>query len=1042
MIKVVMLPHISHYHNDRSQSGIRRVVEAYFRYLVEFGVELVHPDSRDHDLIVVHAGTSAGPCDVAMTHGLYWTEDYPDSNNWQWKVNGRVIDSIRKAKEVTVPSPWVGESFARDMRFWPHVIPHGIEWDEWQHNEPNGGYVLWNKNRDQDVCDPAPITTLARRFPDGHFVSTFTERGKSKPRNLNVIGVVSHDAMKKIVQSALVYLSTAKETFGIGTLEAMASGVPVLGYAHGGNLDLVRHGVNGYLAEPHNFEDLAEGLSYCVKHRKELGANGREMAKTWTWRTACEKLAGVFEQAMVTEAPTVGVVIPIYNKPPDQIIRAVKSARAQDYGKIENIIVVDDGSVDGHSVQAAVEEATEGDRRVVFIRQQNGGVAVARNRGISELSTKYVVCLDADDWIEPRFVSRCVPQLEDDRSLGITYSGLRWHKPDNSTGISQWPGDFDFQNQLKRHNQVPTCCVFRRDVWERLGGYRQRYGPKGCGAEDAEFWLRIGAYGYGALKVTTAPLFNYSWLSGQTSEPDYTEVDWTAWHPWTADNRHPFASIAKPRLFSHPVRQYDEPVVSVIIPIGPGHETHVVNALDSLEAQGYRKWEAVLVWDQPSREGVERLKTVYPYARWVFIQTPPRGAGHARNRGVEAARADLILFLDADDWLYPQALKRMLDSWDEEEAITYTDYVGIAYVDDPKKLDPALQQRMYYYDEKRRHAVIGYRAADYDCERAQRQPEGQRPWIWCNVTALMPKLWHNEIGGFDEKMPSWEDYDYFCRLARASKCFQRIPEELLVYSFDRGNRREEGRQLYENLIQYLSEKYEKESEVMGCSGCGGRRRAAPRRSPQPTVQRKMGMGVIEAHLDDAEFVMIRYVHPNRGGHPVYGGAVFSQPIHGVKMVKFQGGWKINYGYRNGGGTKTFLVHKLDARLNPHFIEEVPTGPSVPKAQKEMPPPPTAMGEPARKLALDEAPPPHVIMDVEEAYRTAEVEESQEEFAFDPQMLPGVGAVLADKLRERGVDSLDKLIRLGLEGLTEIEGVAEVKAQRIMGAANAMTEKPA
>jgi glycosyltransferase involved in cell wall biosynthesis len=42
-------------------------------------------------------------------------------------------------------------------------------------------------------------------------------------------------------RNAGVYLSTAKETFGIGILEALACGVPVLGYAHGGILDLVQH---------------------------------------------------------------------------------------------------------------------------------------------------------------------------------------------------------------------------------------------------------------------------------------------------------------------------------------------------------------------------------------------------------------------------------------------------------------------------------------------------------------------------------------------------------------------------------------------------------------------------------------------------------------------------------------------------------------------------------------------------------------------------------------------------------------------------------
>jgi hypothetical protein len=36
------------------------------------------------------------------------------------------------------------------------------------------------------------------------------------------------------------------------------------------------------------------------------------------------------------------------------------------------------------------------------------------------------------------------------------------------------------------------------------------------------------------------------------------------------------------------------------------------------------------------------------------------------------------------------------------------------------------------------------------------------PFIWCNVTTLVPKPWHEQIGGFDERMKSWEDVEYHC----------------------------------------------------------------------------------------------------------------------------------------------------------------------------------------------------------------------------------------------------------------------------------------
>ncbi|KKK77394.1 hypothetical protein LCGC14_2854040, partial [marine sediment metagenome] len=119
-------------------------------------------------------------------------------------------------------------------------VPHGIEYLDWEHDEEHRGYVLWNKNRHMDVCSPKAVRELALLRPNILFVSTFAP--KDSPQNLKTIGLQPHDKMKTVIQRSMVYLSTTKETFGIGTLEAMAAGIPVLGFAYGGNLDLVEHG--------------------------------------------------------------------------------------------------------------------------------------------------------------------------------------------------------------------------------------------------------------------------------------------------------------------------------------------------------------------------------------------------------------------------------------------------------------------------------------------------------------------------------------------------------------------------------------------------------------------------------------------------------------------------------------------------------------------------------------------------------------------------------------------------------------------------------
>lgn len=306
-MKVLMRPHLSELGNQ--VGGIPEVVKAYFRFLPQFGVELVDLNSGDYDLIAAHAGITGGEVTVAHCHGLYFTSDY-NADEWEYRVNARVIEACRNAKAITVPSEWVAETFQRDMRLSPYVIPHGIVWQEWQHKQENAGYVLYNKTRNADVCDNSILDVLASRFPQVRFVSTLPTPILSRkhtsewPNNFKIIETgakTPHEQMKGFIQRAGVYLSVAKETFSIGVLEAMASGIPVLGWNWGGNSFLVQHGVNGYLAQPGNIEDLCEGLNYCLKHQKVLGANGKELAKQWSWEAACEKVAQVYEVALRKE---------------------------------------------------------------------------------------------------------------------------------------------------------------------------------------------------------------------------------------------------------------------------------------------------------------------------------------------------------------------------------------------------------------------------------------------------------------------------------------------------------------------------------------------------------------------------------------------------------------------------------------------------------------------------------------------------------------------------------------------------------------------
>lgn len=914
-----------------SESGIRRVIEAYIKYLPDFGWEVSSDPNAMNDIVAVHAGLFSAdqPIQVAHCHGLYWTADYAAAR-WEWHSNAQVIKSLRIAREITVPSEWVAETIRRDMRVNPNVIGHGLDLEEWGDPLPNEGYILWNKNRAGDVCDPYPIGVLARAFPQHTFVTTFKPDGQFS--NMRETGVVAHSEMKSLVKSAGVYLATTKETYGIGILEAMASGVPTLGYAHGGILDLITHGEDGYLARVDDPEDLEAGLAYCIENRDVLGKNARENARGFTWEKQVEKVAEVYDRAILKPMPTVSIVIPTYNYGA-RVGDAIKSALEQDYPLLDSIIVVDDGSED--NTGEVVLEWMKKDPRIFYVHQENAGVAVARNAGVEQAMVRgsvYVSCLDADDWIEPNFLTTCIRRLEEDPVLGIAYTGLHYHKPNGENKISEFPPEWNFDNHLVRKNQVPTCNVFRTEMWRRLGGYRQRYAPKGAGSEDAEFWTRCGAYGWRAEKVTKRGLFHYAWMSGQVSgDPNYREVDWLSWHPWatkSGNGKHPFPSWANPgNRISHPVRAYDEPTISVVIPVGSDHVEILWDALDSLDAQTFTGWEAIVVNDTGDPLP-DRMLDAFPHIRTIdtiWTKDGPRGPGYCRNRGAEISRGHFLMFLDADDYLLSPCLETMLEAWRSDEAIIYSDYRGSAIIHDPTELAQDLQDRLYQHDPETDKAILGYRSADYDCDRAIVQPE--KPFFhWALVSCLVPKIWHDEIGGYDEEMFSWEDVDYHWRLARAGRCFIRVAEELVVYRFSTGTRRQLGLEEHKTLIDYMRRKYE-ELETMGCrckksvsevqvsQSIAKNRVILARTNPTSTEVNEM---------DDSNFVMCTYIHPNRGVHPCIG----------VQT-------RTKYGMRKQGDR--FLVDRRDAEAQPHLFEVVRERPVPPPAVAAPPAPPTPVG---------------------------------------------------------------------------------------------------
>jgi len=120
------------------------------------------------------------------------------------------------------------------------------------------------------------------------------------------------------------------------------------------------------------------------------------------------------------ERGLVSTIIPTYNRAAT-IQRAVDSVLAQDYPRIE-VIVVDDGSVDDTAERMAERYGHDG--RVRYLSFPNGGVCVARNRGLRSTQGEYVAMLDSDDCWLPGKLALQVGILEAHPELSMVWSDM------------------------------------------------------------------------------------------------------------------------------------------------------------------------------------------------------------------------------------------------------------------------------------------------------------------------------------------------------------------------------------------------------------------------------------------------------------------------------------------------------------------------------------------------------------------------------------------------------------------------------------------
>ncbi len=189
--------------------------------------------------------------------------------------------------------------------------------------------------------------------------------------------------------------------------------------------------------------------------------------------------------------PRISVIIPYYNSA-WSIERTLLSVVAQRYRDFELILVDDGSSDDVSSLLAPFGDA------IRLVRQENRGLAGARNRGVSESLGIFVAPLDADDMWHPNFLGTMVAALDAAPLAPFAFAdSYRIDERDRILRDRELAGapQVDFAGLISLNTvRSGSGAVFRRDSLLAVGGYDESLHQRSAqGAEDWKLLIQLSA---------------------------------------------------------------------------------------------------------------------------------------------------------------------------------------------------------------------------------------------------------------------------------------------------------------------------------------------------------------------------------------------------------------------------------------------------------------------------------------------------------------------------------------------------------------------
>lgn len=185
-----------------------------------------------------------------------------------------------------------------------------------------------------------------------------------------------------------------------------------------------------------------------------------------------------------------------YDKYLKQSIESVLDQTFQDF----ELLIIDDGSTDN---SREIIEQYRDHPKISIIYQNNKGLNITNNIAMRASNGKYLMRLDADDFLEKEALEKMSSALESDGELGLVFPDYYYVDAEgNRTGIEQ---RHNFEKEVSLYDQPAhgACTMIRLQFLKELGGYNESFTCQ----DGYDLWIKFITHH--KVSNINIPLFSY-----------------------------------------------------------------------------------------------------------------------------------------------------------------------------------------------------------------------------------------------------------------------------------------------------------------------------------------------------------------------------------------------------------------------------------------------------------------------------------------------------------------------------------------------------